>query len=589
MRCILTLLIVIQLFDGYGQEGTLIPLKGNQTPTYDEIISHYQNLADTFNNCQLIEVGKTDIGKPLHLFVINNKKFKSIKELQTGEKVFLLINNGIHPGEPDGINASILFARNILYSKGKNELQNLVIGIVPVYNVDGCLNRGKFSRANQDGPEEYGFRGNAKNLDLNRDFIKNDSENAVSFTQLFHLFQPHLLIDTHVSDGADYQYTMTMITTQISKLAPELRDLTTKRIEPFLYDYMKKNESEMIPYVNTIGEKPESGIADFLETPRFATGYASLFNVIGFTSETHMLKPFPQRVKATLTFLEGLKEYIAKDYQKIIDAKIKADQQLMNQNQFLLNYSLDTNQFELISFKGYEGEFLESKITGKDRLFYNHDKPFVKDIKYYRNYLAADTIEKPYCYIIPQAWKRVLERLENNNITLHKIKTDTTLQTEIYLINEFETVNRPYEGHYLHKNIEVISKNTKMKVYEGDYVVFTGTTRDRFLIEVLEPHSMDSYFAWNFFDAILQQKEWFSDYVFEDLAIQLLNENKQLKEEFEEMKNKDSDFADNSFLQLKYIYDHSPYKEKSHNLYPIMRVMRESAPETVLIKEIIWR
>ena len=51
--------------------------------------------------------GQTDIGKPLHLFVINNEKFSSLKELQTGKKVFLLINNGIHPGEPDGINADV--------------------------------------------------------------------------------------------------------------------------------------------------------------------------------------------------------------------------------------------------------------------------------------------------------------------------------------------------------------------------------------------------------------------------------------------------------------------------------------------------
>jgi hypothetical protein len=31
------------------------------------------------------------------------------------------------------------------------------------------LNRNSTSRTNQNGPEEYGFRGNARNFDLNRD------------------------------------------------------------------------------------------------------------------------------------------------------------------------------------------------------------------------------------------------------------------------------------------------------------------------------------------------------------------------------------------------------------------------------------
>ncbi len=588
MRFLLSISLCLASFISNSQTSEK-KLWGNETPEYDEIIKHYQNLTDTFKNCQLFEIGFTDIGKPLHFFVINDQPFNDLKDIQNGEKVFLLINNGIHPGEPDGINASILFARELLKTKNQADLKNLVVGIIPVYNVDGCLNRGKYSRANQNGPEEYGFRGNAKNLDLNRDFIKNDSENAKSFSRLFHFFNPHLFIDTHVSNGADYQYTMTLITTQISKLANELRELTLQKIEPFMYDYMKKNSSEMVPYVNTIGEKPESGIADFLETPRFATGYSALFNVIGFTTETHMLKPFPQRMKSTYDFLMGMKEFITINHQKIIEAKAKADLKLMNQNKFELNFSLDTTLYELIDFKGYEGENLPSEVSGMDRLYYNREKPFTKNIKYYRNYKANDTVEKPYCYIIPQAWSEVIERLEINGIQLHRITKDTIINAEVYFIQDYETGNRPYEGHYLHKNIKVDSKNTKMKVYTGDYVAFTGSINDRFLVEVLEPHSMDSYFAWNFFDAVLQQKEWFSDYVFEDLAAQLLNENKALRDEFELKKENDVEFSQNPFQQLRFIYDRSPYKEKTHNLYPIMRVMRTDAPETILIKEIIWR
>lgn len=588
MRIILLFFSIVLPFNCFSQTEKA-KLWANETPVYNEIINHYQNLTDSFANCRLIEMGKTDIGKPLHLFLINGEKFKSIEEIKRSGKVFLLINNGIHPGEPDGINASILFAREILKKENKKFLEKCVIGIVPVYNVDGCLNRGKYSRANQNGPEEYGFRGNAKNLDLNRDFIKNDSENAKSFVKLFHAFNPHLFIDTHVSNGADYSYTMTLITSQICKLAPELSELAIKIIEPFMFDYMEKNSTKMIPYVNSLEEKPESGIADFSESPRFATGYTALFNVIGFTTETHMLKPFPQRVKATYDFLFGMKKLIEIYSNDIIKSKNLADKNLIFQNDFMMNFTLDTSQFEWINFSGYEGEYKESEVSGLERLYYNKEKPFEKKIKYFRNYLPEITIEKPYCYVIPQAWNEVISRLKNNNIILHEILKDTSIEAEIYFINSYETVPNPYEGHYLHKNIKVTAKKTRMCVYEGDYIVFTGTSNDRFLVETLEPQSMDSYFAWNFFDEILQQKEWFSDYVFEDLAAQLLREDKNLQMKLDEKKKQDLKFAENAFAQLRFIYENSPFKEKTHNLYPIMKVMRNDIPQTVLIKEIIFR
>ena len=64
--------------------------------------------------------------------------------------------------------------------------KNTLIAAIPVYSVGGMLNRNSHSRANQNGPEEYGFRGNAGNYDLNRDFIKSDTKNSEVFQKLFY-------------------------------------------------------------------------------------------------------------------------------------------------------------------------------------------------------------------------------------------------------------------------------------------------------------------------------------------------------------------------------------------------------------------
>ena len=205
-------------------------------------------------------------------------------------------------------------------------LENLVIIVIPIYNIGGALNRNSTTRANQNGPESYGFRGNAQNLDLNRDFIKCDSKNAQTFNQIFTEWQPDVFVDNHTSNGADYPYTMTLIDTQKDKLHPLLSEYMQTTMVPDLYHKMAEKKWEMAPYVNPVKMVPDSGIACFLETPRFSSGYTTLFNSLGFIGETHMLKPFDKRVEATYALMESLLEVVSRDHQKIKNHKKKSKQ-----------------------------------------------------------------------------------------------------------------------------------------------------------------------------------------------------------------------------------------------------------------------
>ena len=182
----------------------------NYTPTYNETIEMFQLLDSVYENAVLLEKGKTDIGKPLHLFVINSEPVFDAATIREQGKTVLLINNGIHPGEPEGIDASLWFADNLLCKQyGLSEiLKNTVIIIIPVYNIGGHLNRSAYNRSGQTTPYETGFRGNAKNLDLNRDFAKSDSQNALSFYEIFNEWNPDVFLDTHTTNGSDHQYSI---------------------------------------------------------------------------------------------------------------------------------------------------------------------------------------------------------------------------------------------------------------------------------------------------------------------------------------------------------------------------------------------
>ena len=182
--------------------------KGLETATYDQTIQFYSDLAESYNQITIKPIGETDSGKPLHLVTLNTKGTgDDFNKLRDTNRI-LLINNGIHPGESDGIDATMMLFRDIVQNK-IDKPEKTILVTIPIYNVGGSLNRNSGTRTNQNGPQEYGFRGNARNYDLNRDFIKSDSKNARTFAQIFHLVKPDVFIDNHVSNGADYQYTLT--------------------------------------------------------------------------------------------------------------------------------------------------------------------------------------------------------------------------------------------------------------------------------------------------------------------------------------------------------------------------------------------
>lgn len=543
----------------------------NYTATYAEVISYYQKLNKLYpQQMKMINYGTTDVGKPLTLIVLSKDRVFDPASIKKQDKRVLLINNGIHPGEPEGIDASMMLVRNLLK---KNELpKDVVLCFIALYNIDGNLNRGQ-SRVSQNGPVAYGFRGNYRNLDLNRDFIKADSRNALAFTQILTTWKPEIFMDNHTSDGADYQYVMTLIETQKDKQNAILADYTTKTLTPYLYSHMKKSGYEMIPYGAGEEGLPDSGIVSFLETPRFATGFTAQHNIISYITETHMLKAFDKRVYATYDFMQHLIDISQRDANLIGELKQKADAAVVRQKTFALKWEVDMQKVDTITFKGYEAGYKTSEVSGLKRLYYDRNKPYTRVIKFYNTYRVTMTADKPVAYVIPQAWGKVIDLFKLNGVKMQQLAHDTTLTLQMYYFGDIKTPTRPFEGHYLHSSVQLNPVDMAEKFYAGDYVVYTNQPINRYIVETLEPQGVDSFFAWNFFDSVLGEKEYFSDYVFEDKAADLLKKDPALKQKLDDAKAKDPQLANSAQAQLFFVYRNSPYFEKTYMRYPVGRLL----------------
>lgn len=544
--------------------------EGMKTATYEQTIQFYSNLADAYKTIDILEIGMTDSGKPLHLVTLNPDGHFNFDKIRKN-KIIILINNGIHPGESDGIDATMMLFRDL--ANGRiNPPKNVVLATIPIYNIGGSLNRNSTSRTNQNGPEEYGFRGNARNYDLNRDFVKCDTENAKSFAQIFHLVQPDIFVDNHVSNGADYQYKITHLFTQHDKLGGNLGKYLHNVMQPYIEESMEEKDLEITPYVNVFNQVPEKGFSQFLDSPRYSTGYTSLFNSLGFMVETHMLKPYKARVNGTYEIMKSLIDFTENQHQTITDVRQGFWKTFNAGNTYPIDWTIDSTQTTTLQFKGYEGVFETSKITGAQRLKFDKTKPFTKPVEYFNHFKPATEITIPKAYVIPQGWHDVIALLKLNNIEMTRFETAKTLTVESYIIDRYETRRMPYEGHYQHYNTNIKPEIKTITFRAGDYSILTNQPGIRYLLETLEPHAPDSFFNWNFFDTVLQQKEYFSPYVWEDKALEILQNNPELKSEFQTKKTTNKSFNNNWYAQLDWLHKHSEHYEKSHLQYPVYRV-----------------
>jgi hypothetical protein len=445
----------------------------NQTTSWEECIQFYQRLAAAFpRTLQFFEIGRSDAGRPIHAGVVTADGVFDREQLQSEGRPVFFNNNGIHPGEPEGIDGCMALVRDFCMQPERLAvLGRTVFLFIPVYNVDGCVNRQNTSRVNQDGPEMFGFRGNSLHLDLNRDFIKCDSLNAQVFNRFFSAWSPDVMVDTHTSNGADYQYTMTLIQTQADKLGSALGGFLRETMLPVIYTQMNERGWPTCPYVNPVKDIPDHGIEDFLETPRFSTGYAALHHTIGFMPETHMLKPFADRYASMRALVETVLDFTIANAAQIQTLRAQARQAAATSTHAAVCWKVDQSRPSSFLFKGYQAVYRPSVIGDYTRLAYDRSQPWEKPIPYFNHFVSDVTVTQPKAYLIPQAWRAVIERLQWNGVQMQRSTEAQVMNVQTYRIQSVQSREHAYEGHLFHDQLVLDAHNEARRAEAGDYLI----------------------------------------------------------------------------------------------------------------------
>ena len=276
-----------------------------KTPRYSETIDFCKKLDKASALLHYNTFGISPQGRDLPLLIADKYGNFTPDAVRKSGNAVLLIQACIHAGESDGKDAGLMLLRDMVINKiGLQLLDHVTILFIPILNTDGHERFGHYNRINQNGPDEMGWRTTAQNLNMNRDFVKADAPEMQAWLKLYNAWLPEFFVDCHVTDGADFQYTMTYALETKGNLEKDLSDWTSKVCETFLVDEMKKSGFPVFPYVQFRNwHDPRSGLTLGVAPPMLSQGYSAVQNRPGLLIETHMLKPYKVRVNSTYTML----------------------------------------------------------------------------------------------------------------------------------------------------------------------------------------------------------------------------------------------------------------------------------------------
>ena len=551
-----------------------------QTWRYDETVAYAKKLDLASPLIKYVTYGKSGEGRDMPLLIAASGMAFTPELARKQGKAIVLIQAGIHAGEIDGKDAGLALFRDIAITKTRKDLLNeVVIVFAPIYNVDGHENFNAFLRINQNGPEEMGFRANATNLNLNRDYMKADAPETRAWLTLWNKWKPDLFIDCHVTDGADFQYNLTYEYAHFQEVSPTIKAWMDEHFDGNVVPQVEKEGNLMTHYVEFAGREVTSGVATFIATPRFATGYTPLRNRAGLLIETHVYKPYKSRVRGTYDILRYTVEEVARSKSSLFVANVTADTQTVERGKtyddrrlFPLKLGV-TDKATQINFKGTEYKLEDSAISNTKRIVYGTAPLNITIPKFDEGQVTA-SVAPPLAYIIPPQYKDVIDVLAAHGLRFDRLKNPLTMEVESYKLSEPKWSPTSFENRITLTAKQMPYKETRTYL-AGSIIVPLDQEAAAVAIHLLEPNGPDSFVYWGFFNSIFEQKEFGEAYILEKLAREMLAKDPKLQEEFDRNLLEPA-FARSPQARLRFFYERSPYfLSQKVGIYPVGRILKD--------------
>ncbi|RMH20838.1 MAG: carboxypeptidase [Acidobacteria bacterium] len=541
------------------------------SPSYEETVAWLQRLAAAAPEVELTSIGRSSEGRELWLVVATADGVFTPQALHRSGKPILFAQAGIHAGEIDGKDAGLMLLRDLTVGGTKRALlEQAHFLFVPIFNVDGHERRSPFGRINQRGPREMGWRTNARNLNLNRDYAKLDTPEMRAMIGALNRWQPDLYLDLHVTDGVDYQYDVTFGWSGRQGYSPAIATWLDDVLRPAVSEHLAAAGHVPGPLIFAAdNESVEGGLFDWSAAqPRFSDGYGGLRHLPTVLVENHSLKPYDQRVLGTYLLLESALRVLGERGDEL--RRAVAEDRARRPQEVPLAWRVPEGEAaETVPFKGIAARRVASPASGGERVEWTGE-PVDLEVAVFRPTEVAASVRRPRAYWIPPAWGEVIERLALHGIEMERIAAPRTLEVEMYRLEEPRLDPQPFEGHARVLARPVVERRQET-FPAGSVRVPTDQPLGDLAVALLEPASPDSFFQWGFFLEILQRTEYFEAYVMAPMAEAMLRQDPELEAAFNKRLAEDPDFAADPRARLRWFYERTPFFDSRWRLYPVAR------------------
>lgn len=553
-----------------------------QTADYDETMRYCRQLEGGSRWIKLVTYGTSGQGRPLPMLIVSKDRAFTPAAARATHKPVVLIQNGIHAGEIEGKDASLALVRDMAALRTREDLlDSCIVLVLPIFSVDGHERHSPYNRINQNGPEEMGWRDTPIGLNLNRDYVKAETpEMRALIGSVYTTWWPDLLVDDHTTDGADYQHDVTYGFAHGPGVPPSLERWLTEAFEGRVVPRLAQLGHLPAPYLSFRGADPRSGI-DFGNTPaRLSTGYTILQCRPSILVETHMLKPYGVRVRATYDLLAALLEELRARPGELTRAVAEAETSVIARaaapdSAGLRNVVLSshtTNHAVPFHYRGKVAVWTKSDITGSLVPHYT-SAPWDTIVPLYREMAADLVVEQPAGYLIPQEWDDVVDLLRLHGVAVRRFVQSWGDIVEVPHITDWHDDGELNEGHHMIRVGKVKLERRRRDYRAGDWWVPLDQRSGALAVTMLEAQSPEGLLAWNFFDTIFMHKEYGEDYVVEPIARAMLASDPALAKEFAAKLAADSSFARSPAARVDFFYRRSPWADPEQDLDPVARAL----------------
>lgn len=598
MKSLLSLLMLLAAVQAYGQPVrekespqdrflTYYERNGyNHTPRYDQTVEYCRLLAESSPLVHLTSIGQSAEGREIPLLIVDRDGFSDPEAVRKSGRAVVLVEACIHAGEPDGKEAGLMLIRDMVIRKQYlHLLDEVTLLFIPILNTDGHEQFSAYNRINQNGPAELGTRATRQRINMNRDFIKADSPEMRHWLRLYDTWLPELFIDVHVTNGADFQYVMTY-SIECSGFMEKGLDAWSRTVfEKQLKQRMQRDGYPIFPYFSfrEYG-KPEKGVLTEVFPPQYSHGYAAVRNRIGLLLETHIYKPYRQRVDATYKLLVNALELAGTHREELQERIAAADRAVASpafrQQPYALNYRNTFTDSIPETFRGWAARTVKSDLSGGDWLIQDYDTPVNTPTHIYTSFEPSVSVQLPEAYIVSAENLDAIEILNLHGIALTRLENPLEVEVETYRFTRNSQWSKtPYEGRIVLTPDCTVQTET-VTYPRNSVLVDMNQPRAAVAAFILEPASPTSLVYWGFFNNYVRPaSEFFVGLRYMEVkGREMLEQDPQLRQEFERKKQADPAFAADPDAILRFFMAKVRENvEPDANLYPVGRIMNRAA------------